>query len=63
MIVAEQAALTAMDSPRASNRRYSPAEKIFGSMRFGDEHGVVPMATELGVSLDGLGGHHRAHVG
>ena len=46
---AEPAALAAAAPPR---RQYSAAERLFGSMRFGDEHGVVPMATELATALE-----------
>ena len=42
-------ALAAAAPPR---RQYSAAERLFGSMRFGDEHGVVPMATELATALE-----------
>ena len=49
---AEPAALAAAAPPR---RQYSAAERLFGSMRFGDEHGVVPMAQELGVELEKRG--------
>ena len=40
---------------RSPERRYTSAERIFGSMRFGDEHGVVPMATQLGAALEERG--------
>ena len=49
----EPAALAAPAAP--PERTYTSAERIFGSMRFGDQHGVVPMATELGVSLEARG--------
>ena len=39
----------------SAKRSYSSAERIFGSMRFGDEHGVVPMAQELGLELEKRG--------
>ena len=48
----DHSALAAAAPPQ---RSYSRAERIFGSMRFGDEHGVVPMATELGLALEARG--------
>ena len=36
-------------------RAYTPAERIFGSMRFGAEHGVVPMAEQLQGALAARG--------
>ena len=53
---APELAAAAPAAPAAPpERTYTSAERIFGSMRFGDQHGVVPMATELGVSLEARG--------
>ena len=44
----EHAALAAAAVP-PRRRAYTAAERIFGSMRFGAEHGVVPMAEQQGA--------------
>ena len=50
----EHAALAAAAAPPRP-RAYTPAERIFGSMRFGAEHGVLPMAEQLQGALAARG--------